>query len=312
MAKDDSSDLLTFAVIGLLAYGVLKSGKLNDILARLQGGGAPYVPPPAPTIPGIPTPPTTTPAPTTPGTPPVTTVPDVPVSGDFSFAAAGDFRPGPSAFVSALSKTNIPLILGLGDYAYSQSPDAWMKVYAPLKSKTKPCKGNHDGGSTWLGLWGIQSWTYGFKMGNCYFICCDTEGSNPHVQSECVKAMADPGVKFIIAYYHRPYVTCSCSHGPDGKAQAINNILEKYTAKCKLVLTGHNHNYQRFKPINGITYCVVGTADKDSYAVSGGGANSVIQNTSANGYLHVTPTANSLVCKFVPISGSFTDSFTIT
>jgi hypothetical protein len=70
----------------------------------------------------------------------------------FSFAAAGDWACNSNTIntVKDIQKRNPNLVLGLGDYWYSdylnetRSPDCWFKIVKPIESKIKIAIGNHE------------------------------------------------------------------------------------------------------------------------------------------------------------------------
>ena len=61
----------------------------------------------------------------------------------------------------------------------------------------------------------------------------------------------------IVAIHHSPY-----SAGYQGSSTSVRKnfvpLFERYGVQ--LVLSGHDHDYQRSKPINGVTYVVSGAA----------------------------------------------------
>ncbi|MFQ5948135.1 MAG: metallophosphoesterase, partial [Acidimicrobiia bacterium] len=63
----------------------------------------------------------------------------------------------------------------------------------------------------------------------------------------------------IVAMHHPPY--SAGYHGSDiDIRRAFSPIFERY--HVQLVLAGHDHDYQRSEPINGVTYVVSGAAAK--------------------------------------------------
>ena len=59
----------------------------------------------------------------------------------------------------------------------------------------------------------------------------------------------------IPVFHHPPY--SSGAHGSDLTVRAaLSPLFEKY--KVQLVLTGHDHHYERTKPQNGVVYVVTG------------------------------------------------------
>jgi len=84
-----------------------------------------------------------------------------------------------------------------------------------------------------------------------------------------------------------------------------------------LVLTGHEHNYERFAEMNasgaaisqGLREFVVGTGGRSHYPFGTVLSTSQVRNSSTYGVLKLTLHTNSYDWQFVPVAGStFTDS----
>jgi hypothetical protein len=129
-----------------------------------------------------------------------------------------------------------------------------------------------------------------------------------------------------LAYWHEPRF----SSGEHGDAQAMATIWnDLVNAHVDIVLSGHNHDYERFEPIgvtpqstskyqdpvldpNGIREFVVGTGGKNHYGFGTQPplAGQVVRNSDTYGVLKLTLHPSSYDWSFVndPGSGSFTDS----
>ena len=92
-----------------------------------------------------------------------------------------------------------------------------------------------------------------------------------------------------------------------------------YNAGAELVLSGHEHNYERFAEMNasgaatapGLREIVVGTGGVGLYPFGTALSTSQARNNSAYGVLKLTLNSTSYSWQFVPVSGSsFTDSGT--
>jgi hypothetical protein len=66
----------------------------------------------------------------------------------------------------------------------------------------------------------------------------------------------------VLAYWHHPRYS-SGLHGDDPRMQALWADLA--AAHADVVLSGHDHDYERFAPRNGIRELVVGTGGKSHY-----------------------------------------------
>jgi hypothetical protein len=119
-----------------------------------------------------------------------------------------------------------------------------------------------------------------------------------------------------LAYWHIPVWTSGGRSSPN--MATITKML--YNSNADLILTGHDHIYERFAPqdyngnldlARGIRSFVVGTGGANHTTIPALTANSEVTNANTFGVLKVTLHAGSYDWKFVPVSGgSFTDSGT--
>ena len=93
-----------------------------------------------------------------------------------------------------------------------------------------------------------------------------------------------------------------------------------YAANADVVLSGHDHSYERFAPQNpsggadssrGIRQFVVGTGGKNAYSFGTTKSNSQVRNSGTFGVLELSLHPTSYDWKFRPEAGrSFTDAGT--
>ena len=99
-----------------------------------------------------------------------------------------------------------------------------------------------------------------------------------------------------LAYWHHPRFSHSTSSGATDAVAPLWDLL--YAARADVVLNGHSHNYQRWRPQDpsgardpeaGIREFVVGTGGKSHYAISGGDPpeNLVVAQSDAFGILRI-------------------------
>jgi acid phosphatase type 7 len=117
-----------------------------------------------------------------------------------------------------------------------------------------------------------------------------------------------------VAYWHHPLF----SSGGIGNNTTMQQIWrDLYAAGADVVLTGHDHNYERFAPqtpegtadgAHGIREFVVGTGGKSQLAMGTVKPNSEVRQNSDFGVLELTLHDTSYDWHFVPAAGqSFTD-----
>jgi hypothetical protein len=130
-------------------------------------------------------------------------------------------------------------------------------------------------------------------------------------------ARQDPGIDFIVAYFHHcAYSTCT-THGSEGGArQFFVPLFDKYSVD--LVINGHNHIYERNNPLIGgaqtvnapsgatITPATQGT----SYVVAGGGGVSLYKFDAPDSY-EGDVNVDTDIASYVNIADGKTENITV-
>jgi len=218
----------------------------------------------------------TTPAPELPTNPP----PAVSAATVTRIAIAGDTGTGPGSAIEATVQTMVDqgqqrgydgLVL-LGDLIYpegdaDQARSRITDVFAPVTSsgaQLVPVLGNHDymsdEQSAILTEVGRQRTWYVDQVGVVRILVLDTEQiDNPAQTTWLQETLASPtDAAWTIVAMHKPAYSAGF-HGSDEEIQQQwVPLFEQY--EVPLVLAGHDHDYQRSKPIDGVTYVVSGGA----------------------------------------------------
>jgi hypothetical protein len=128
------------------------------------------------------------------------------------------------------------------------------------------------------------------------------------VQQEWLSAdlAAHGGGACTLAYWHHP-VFSSGEHGNDPRMATTWKKLDE--AGVDIVLTGHDHDYERFAPQtyegvadpNGIRQFVVGTGGRDLRPFRAVQPNNEVRNSRSHGVLKPTLHAASYEWEFVPV-----------
>ena len=303
--------------------------------------------------------PTPTPSPTpTPGTTPTPTPTPTPppASGDpVVVVAAGDIACDPSSsswnnndgtssacrhkYTAQVAAAQGPdYVFVLGDTQYENGAyDKFLKSYDPtwgqLKPITKPVPGNHEylttGAAGYFDYFGTLAGDrskgyYAVDLGNnwrAYALnsnCAQVGGCGPgSPQYEWLKAdLAANAGKQVVAFWHHPRYS-SGQHGDFSQMDPIWDLL--YQAGAEVVLAGHDHDYERFAPMNasdgrddarGVRQFVVGTGGKNLYSFSSSKPNSEVRRNDAYGVLVLKLYPDHYEWAFVSDSGKVLDSGT--
>jgi hypothetical protein len=267
-----------------------------------------------------------------------------PADGNFNAGLGRNNRCRHLATSDLLVGTGLAAVLPLGDIQYNcggagpflQSYDpAWGRV----KGISRPVPGNHEystsggtecdttgSGSAYFNYFGAAAGDpakgyYSYYIGAWHLIA---------LNSNCTKAggcfagsaqeqwlrqdLAANTSECTLAYWHHPLFT-SGEYAP-GIASVRPLFRALYDYNADVVLSGHDHNYERFAPqtadgvldLNrGVRQFVVGTGGKSLYSPQTPIANSERRNSSSYGVLRIELHPNGYDWQFIPAAGSTFD-----
>lgn len=305
-------------------------------------------PTPAPTATPTRTPsatPSATPAPTaTPIAPSATPTAAPPSGTGVVIGAAGDVSPPSVAdqFDTAklIESFNPSAVFMLGDAQYETGTLANLNAYydpswGRFKSKTYVTPGgSHDfyGTGDFVTYFGSSARayapesSYSFDIGGWHVISAD---ANCLRRSSCDGAawttwltndLAANQAKNTVVITHEPYFASPnrIRSGPDPVNQPWFNLFYDYGVD--LILSGHNHNYERFAPQNksgaldatyGVVQVTIGTGGNSHYEFTGTAPNSLARNDTTYGVGRITLLADRAEVQYLSTDGSYTDSATV-
>src|SRR5215208_6238040 len=254
------------------------------------------------------------------------------VGGDPVLVGAGDIASCRSTGDEATAGLLAGLLAGIdgtvatfGDNAYPRGTDAdFARCYDPtwgqFKALTKPSPGNHEaaGSSGYFDYFGAAAGEpgkgyYSYDLGSWHVIslnsnCSSVVGgcASGSPQEQWLKAdLAAHSNACTLAYWHHPRFS-SGIHGDHSFVDPFWNDL--YQAGAEVVLNGHDHDYERFAPLNpsgqpeptqGIREFVVGTGGAELRAFNRIHPTSEVQLAGMNGVLQMTLHPDSYDWQFV-------------
>jgi hypothetical protein len=230
-------------------------------------------------------------------------------------------------------------ILTLGDHAYPNGSakdfaDCYDPTWGRYKARTKPVPGNHEyegdpEAAPYFDYFGAAAGEpgkgyYSYDLGGWHIVAlnsmCDEvggcDGDSPQIHWLRSDLAANGHGECTLAYFHHPLFN-SGKHGEyERRTGPIWEVL--YDHDADVVLSAHDHNYQRFAPqdpdggsdpARGIRQFVVGTGGGDRYEIENAVDNSEAYNDGAYGVVKLTLEPGSYAWEFLAVPGeTFSDS----
>ena len=140
---------------------------------------------------------------------------------------------------------------------YKALLDAGVKFYATL--------GNHDNPNERLykpfNMNGERYYTFKPERTSARFFALDSNYIDDKQLQWLDKELAASGSDWKICFFHHPLYSSGETHGSaDLQREKLEPVFVKYGVN--VVLTGHEHFYERIKPQKGIAYFILGSSAK--------------------------------------------------
>ena len=263
---------------------------------------------------------------------------DAPTGTTARLVGAGDiatFDSADTATANLIAARPDARVFTAGDNAYpngsaSDFTTKYEPAWGPFKNRTSPSPGNHDyntsGASAYksyfgsvAGLRSVNPTYYAYTLGAWRVYALDSNismaiGSPQYnfVQND----LATNGALCELAYWHHALAS-SGEHGNDARTRPIFELFDAQGGD--LVLSGHDHNYERFQKIDsmgrpsasGVRLIIVGTGGTSLRGQGFVQAGSEVRNFDTHGIVDINLASTGYSGRFVPAPGfgSFTDSF---
>jgi len=236
-----------------------------------------------------------------------------------------------AATAALIGKLRPTAVLPLGDLQYENgTPAAFKTVFGATWGKYRsimyPAIGNHEyltgGAAGYFAYFGGLASYYSYNLGDWHMVSLNSECSHVggcqagSAQEKWLRAdLAAHNTLCTLVYWHEPRF----SSGEHGNATQMTTIWsDLVAAHVDVVLSGHNHDYERFAPLGatgqpnptGVTEFVVGTGGKNHYAfVHAPLAGEVVRNQTAFGVMRMLLGPSGFSWRFYAAPGyAFNDS----
>ena len=226
---------------------------------------------------------------------------------NFNFAAAGDFGCSTNTqnTIENMQSKDPEIVLTLGDHSYHSTADCWFDMMSPVKDKLMVTLGHHDVEdgqakmNQYMNSFAMDKPFYSYEYNKVHFLVMSAKsvyykGSEQYnfVLEDLKKASENENVNWIVVSSYGPPYTSPSEHTAFKELREVYHpIFEQYGVD--LVLSGHNHNYQRTYPLtynpndsgeptvtnaaasnydgqkDGIVFAIVGTGGVNFYSFNG-------------------------------------------
>lgn len=271
-----------------------------------------------------------------------------PASGAVIFVAFGDSGSGMAnqlAVRDRLAQTSFDLAVHTGDIAYERGAYAefeshYFAVYAGLIDHLPfyLAPGNHEyltgQAAPYLDLFVLpqqalrpydQERYYSFDYGDAHFVALDTEAplyyASPAVSDDMADWLAHDlaatAKPWKVAFFHRPAYSSGLHGSQADVQQKLVPVLEQ--GGVNLVLSGHDHSYERTIPIRGgaptpfssggIVYVVTGGGGRALYPV--GTSWFTVYSRAIHHFTRITLSGCQAQIEAIDVSGAVFDSATL-
>lgn len=244
------------------------------------------------------------------------------------------------ATAQAIEQLNPGFVAALGDNQYetgtlAEFQGSFDPTWGRFKSRIRPTAGNHEwrtaGAAGYFDYFGSQAgergkgW-YSYQAGDWHVIVLDSQcnlngGCGPgSEQDRWLRAdlAAHRAESCTLAYYHIPPFTGGPARDTVDSIAARPLFATLHEAQADLVVTGHEHSYQRFAPLDpsgaadpklGLRLIVAGTGGNDLHSFEVVAPNTEVRDDKTFGVLELTLRARDYAWNFHPVAGgTFTDA----
>jgi hypothetical protein len=255
-------------------------------------------------------------------------------SAETGVVAVGDFGRGGEPqrelgeAVEAFAADNrVDTLVTLGDNDYTDSPQAfarnWRESFGWVGAAgitVAGALGDHDVEGPDDGRWqyetlGMPGPYYSRRVGEIELFVLDASSRGRIAEEEQTawldRALQSSTAPWKVAIVHKPPYTCGRYRGSPEVLQQWVPLFERHGVR--LVLSGDDHNYQRFGSRNGIVYVVHGGGNDRIYGLESCPTNYPprLAASEERGFLYLRATAAVLEGSAISISGDRIDRFTL-
>jgi hypothetical protein len=246
--------------------------------------------------------------------------------GDFGTGTAAEYAVA-HAVRGVASEARVEGLLTTGDNIYPDGDprdydEAWYQPYGWTADEgvaLLAVLGNHDveGGNAEavMRLLDMPARWYSTVVGRVQVVALDSTNIGNAAQQRFLERTLDEplpaGARYRVVTFHHPAHSCSLHQSNDEVLGAWSPLFAE--GQVDLVLNGHDHVYERFEPIRGVTYVVTGGGGAQLHGIERcpAGSPELAADDISLHFLVIEATDVEMRIQAISESGDLLDCFTI-
>ena len=210
-------------------------------------------------------------------------------------------------------------VIYLGDVYDTGTPEefrTFADVYGPLVERMWPTPGNHEWADHATGYDPFWRATIGRPLPHRYerraggwtLLSVNSETADDPRQLRWLADRASGGGTCRIAFWHSPRFNAGKHRNEEIEVDALWDAV---AGRAAIVLSGHDHNLQRFHPVDGTAQYVAGAGGRGHHDVREEDPRLAFSDDATDGALHITLGSRSADLQFVAADGTVLDRSTV-
>lgn len=221
-----------------------------------------------------------------------------------------------------VSRNGAHVLVTLGDNDYTEDPAEFRANWAGSFGwarragvRVAGVLGNHDvrvdDGRYQFAALRMPGRYYRRVVGDVELFLLDSNRIDSGQTAWLARSLARSRARWKLAAFHHPAFSCGSYRSHSEIVREWVPLFERHGVR--LVLSGHDHNYQRFAPRRGVRYVVHGGGGRRLYPIEGcpAGYPRRLRARAEHGFLYVVAARTRLDGWSVGLDGRRTDRFTI-
>lgn len=205
-------------------------------------------------------------------------------------------------------------VIYLGDVYDTGTPEefrTFADVYGPLVKRMWPTPGNHEWANHAKGydpFWRLPH-HYSRRAGGWTLLSANSETPEDREQLRWLADRARSGGGTCrIAFWHSPRFNAGKHRNEEIEADPLWDAV---AGRAAIVLSGHDHNHQRFHPVDGTAQYIAGAGGRGHHDVREDDPRLAFSEDATDGALRITLRRGKADLQFIATDGTILDRSTV-